>query len=381
MKHLFLALLGSLLIVSCNKNGFTIEGDAKGVKDGTEIVLQKQDSTGIVRIDTVKVKDGKFKFEGETKDGPGLHQLTLKESPSGGAVLILEPGDIKVVLDKDTIYKSKVSGTYNNESLSAYLDKDIKIRNKQQVFAKKMMAQYQEAMAKQDTVTINRITKEGKKMYKEHEVLAKEQIKSNPKAFISVLLLTQFLGSPEADMAFIEKSYNNFDASLKETQEGRKIKKAIDRYKKDVQAKKNTEVGNKAPDFKSKDVNGKEISLYSSLGKVTIIDFWASWCPPCRKEAPEMVALYNEFHASGLNIVGVSLDGDKAAWIKAIGEDKRTWTDLSNLKSWEDPVARMFALNSIPAIFVLDAKGTIVAKDLHGAALRAKVAELIGAGA
>ncbi|HLN95863.1 MAG TPA: TlpA disulfide reductase family protein [Flavobacterium sp.] len=378
MRHLILALFGSLLIVSCNKNGYTIEGEAKGVKDGTEIVLQKQDSTGIVRLDTVKVKDGKFAFEGET-EGPGLHQLTLKDNPSGGAVLILEPGDIKVTLDKDTIYKSRVSGTFNNDELAAYLDKDIKIRNKQQAFAKQNMARYQEAMMKKDTVTVNQIQAEGQKMYKEHEKLAKEQVKSNPKAFISVLLLTQFLNAGEKEMPFIEKSYNNLDAPLKETQEGKRIKKAIDRYKKDLEAQKNTSIGNKAPDFKAKNAAGQEVSLYSSLGKVTIVDFWASWCPPCRKEAPAMVSLYNEFHSAGLNIVGVSLDGDKAAWLKAIETDKRTWTDLSNLKSWEDPVARMYALRSIPTIIVLDAKGMIVAKDLHGEELRAKVAELLGA--
>lgn len=381
MKHVFLALLGSLMLVSCSKNGFTIEGDAKGVKDGTEIVLQKNDSTGIVRVDTVKVTGEKFKFEGET-DGPELHTLVMKDLPSGGAVLILEPGDIKVTLDKDTIYKSRVSGTKNNESLAAYLDKDIKVRKKQQEFAKRMMPRYQEAMSKQDTAAINQIQEEGKKIYKQHEDLAREQIKSDPDSFITVLLLTQFLNAPEnAEMPFVEKSYNALSQELKDTKEGKKIKKALDRYKKDTDAKKKTEVGSKAPDFKAPDVNGKPVSLYASLGKVTVIDFWASWCPPCRKEATAMASLYAEFHGAGLNIVGVSLDGDKAAWQKAIAEDKRVWTDISNLKSWEDPIARAYALQSIPAIFVLDAKGTIVAKDLHGAELRAKVAELLGKGA
>jgi len=113
------------------------------------------------------------------------------------------------------------------------------------------------------------------------------------------------------------------------------------------------------------------------LGKVTIVDFWASWCGPCRKENPSVVAMYNELHTKGLNIVGVSLDKDLASWNQAIAKDKITWVQVSNLKEWAEPIAKQYNVEQIPTTFLLDASGKIVAKDLRGEELKAKVLELL----
>lgn len=110
---------------------------------------------------------------------------------------------------------------------------------------------------------------------------------------------------------------------------------------------------------------------------MTIIDFWASWCAPCRKENPNVVALYNELHPKGLNIIGVSLDKDAAKWKEAIAKDKLAWTHVSNLMQWEDPIAKQYEIESIPSTVVLDAKGNIVARDIFGAELKAKILELL----
>ena len=117
--------------------------------------------------------------------------------------------------------------------------------------------------------------------------------------------------------------------------------------------------------------------MKESLGKVTIVDFWASWCGPCRQENPNVVALYNELHGKGLNIIGVSLDKDAKAWKDAIAKDKLTWNQVSNLKFWDEPIAVQYKVQSIPATFILDASGNVVAKDLRGAELRAKILELL----
>lgn len=119
------------------------------------------------------------------------------------------------------------------------------------------------------------------------------------------------------------------------------------------------------------------VSLKESLGKVTIVDFWASWCEPCRIENPNMVALYKEFHSKGLNIVGVSLDKDAAKWKAAIAKDKLTWTHVSHLKFWEEPIAIQYQVESIPATFILDTSGKVIAQNLQGEELYAKIRELL----
>ncbi|QBZ99071.1 Thiol-disulfide oxidoreductase ResA [Flavobacterium sangjuense] len=113
------------------------------------------------------------------------------------------------------------------------------------------------------------------------------------------------------------------------------------------------------------------------MGKATLIDFWASWCGPCRQENPNVVALYNEFHNKGLNIISVSLDEDAADWKEAIAEDKLTWTHVSNLKEMKDPIALQYGVTQIPTTFLLDVSGKVVAVDLRGEALNAKVKKLL----
>lgn len=119
------------------------------------------------------------------------------------------------------------------------------------------------------------------------------------------------------------------------------------------------------------------LSLKENLSKVTLIDFWASWCKPCREENPKVVALYNEFHKKGLNIISVSLDKNAEDWKKAIQKDGLTWTQVSNLKEMKDPIAIQYGITQIPTTFLLDSNGTIVAIDLYGESLKTKINELL----
>ena len=133
-----------------------------------------------------------------------------------------------------------------------------------------------------------------------------------------------------------------------------------------------------APDFTLKSQNGDNLKLSELRGKVILINFWASWCGPCRMENPHVVELYNHYHDKGLNIIGVSLDKDEAKWKEAIAKDGLTWNHISNLKFWADPIAEKYNVKAIPATFIVDANGVIIAKDLRGAELDAKIKELLG---
>jgi peroxiredoxin len=135
--------------------------------------------------------------------------------------------------------------------------------------------------------------------------------------------------------------------------------------------------GEIAPDFSLADAEGNEVALSSLRGHYTLVDFWASWCPDCRKENPNIVAAYERFHAKGLEILGVSLDRERDPWLNAIEKDGLTWTHVTDLQSWKSPVAELYAIRWIPTTYLLDPDGRIISMGLEGEKLQAKLAELL----
>ena len=138
-----------------------------------------------------------------------------------------------------------------------------------------------------------------------------------------------------------------------------------------------TSIGNQAPNFTAPSPDGTLIELSQQLGKITILDFWASWCRPCRVENPNLVRTYNKLKNKGLHIVSVSLDRDKKRWVQAIQDDGLNWDHVSNLQYWRDPVAQLYKVSSIPATFILDENGVIIAKNLRGPQLEATLSRLL----
>jgi len=383
MKRILLLLTVSAVLFSCNKAGqneYIISGTVKGVADGKTVVLEKQDETGQLKpIDTVKIKDGKFTIKGSAKE-PEIMLLQV-EALQGKVPFILENGDIEVIVDKDSIQKTKLSGTFNNDVFSKFNVDVVKFQKESQ---KKMMAFQNANMAKmkaaqeaKDTITINKLMKEYQVIQKSGMDFYVKFAETNPKALISALIVDSMLNDPSVDLARAKKIFASFSPELKKYKPGKSIQSKLDKIAKPVAAA--AEVGTIAPDFSAPNPEGKSISLKESLGKVTIIYFWASWCNPCRAENPNVVAIYNEFHAKGLNIISVSLDKEASKWKEAIAKDKLTWNQVSNLKDFQDPIAVTYGINAIPSTFILDSKGTIVAKDLRGAELKAKIASLLAA--
>lgn len=389
MKKIILLLSATVFLISCSKTKYTISGTAKGVENGKTIIMETQDASGmgLIAVDTVKVENGKFEITGKATE-PSFHMLTV-EGVNGKFPFILENGDIDIVIDKDTITKSKVSGTYNNDEFVAFNEELIKIQKGLMDFQKKNTPVMTQAQQANDTAVINKLMKEYGKIQEGVNTESKKKYttytETHPKSFISVLIIQGMTNDPSVDIKNVEKLYTGLDESLKTTKPGKAVELKIKEAKTPSVGAGAIPSAPAGPagsaqwssDFSAPNPQGKTISLKESLGKVTIVDFWASWCGPCRSENPNVVALYNEFHSKGLNIVGVSLDKDAAKWKEAIAKDKLTWIHVSHLKFWDEPIAIQYQVESIPATFILDSSGKVVAKDLKGDELRAKIAELL----
>lgn len=373
MKKITLLALFTLSIISCNNlkdNEFLISGTANGIENGKKVFVEIQDENGVIAKDTGVIENGKFELKGST-DNIDLGFIRI-ENEKINLPIILEEGKIKINIVKDSLQKSTIEGTFNNDKFQKFNNESVAILEKVKKFEKENNPKMQKALAAKDTVTVNKIKKEYQNFQNDMNDYSKTFIKNNPDAFISVLLLENFLMREYIPATEIKSFYDKLDKKLVNTKSAQNIKKTLDLMLAVV-------VGKPAPKFSAKSPEGKLISLDESLGKVTIVDFWASWCAPCRKENPNVVALYNEYHSKGLNIIGVSLDQDAKKWKDAIAKDNLSWIHVSNLKYWDEPIGKQYGISSIPATFILDAKGNIVAKDLRGDALRAKVKELLDA--
>jgi peroxiredoxin len=383
MKKIVFLIALSLSILSCSKvkkGEFLISGEAKGIPNGKMVFIKTQNDVGLVlNVDSAKVQDGKFELKGKVKE-PSMFVLYIKDIQQP-IPFIMESGEIVIKVDKDSIFKSKISGTDSNDSFQEFNDKTNAINKRLVDYQNKNIQKLMEAQQKKDNVTIESLKSGYVKIQKEVDDYMNQYPDENPNSYISLLLVERLFNSPDFKYEKVKKTFENLNEELRNTAKGKTISDKLKSIEKNM---KNPAVAEKlnpiklAPDFSAKSPNGSTISLKESLGKVTVIDFWASWCGPCRKENPNVVALYNEFHSKGLNIIGVSLDDDATKWKDAIAKDKLTWNHVSNLKGFEDPIATLYDVQQIPTTFVLDSKGNIVAKDLRGDELKAKVQELLG---
>ena len=173
------------------------------------------------------------------------------------------------------------------------------------------------------------------------------------------------------DILLLERRYKSLSPAVQESMYGKYLRDLIDNGKMGA-------VGAEALDFTQTDTSGKPVSLSSFRGKYVLVDFWASWCKPCRMENPNVLAAYERFKAKNFTVLGVSLDRSRDAWIKAIQEDRLVWSQVSDLKFWNNAVAQQYKIQQIPQNFLIDPNGKIVGKNLRGADLDSRLCALLG---
>lgn len=375
MKKLFICIGVLAGIAACNQQpeGFTLQGNLTGdIENGTQVFLRTiGENNQPVDVDTAKVENGKFTFTG-TADTMELNYLFIDQLP-GYTAVILENGEINLKAQKDSLGMAKITGTPQNEIFSDFMEQSQKLTQQAQSIQQDM----QQAGMQKDSATASSLRDEMMELQEEYKNFNIEYIKSHPDALISVLLIGQALGTGAIDAEEAQGMYDSLSPEIKKTKAASSVQEQLEGQKQAAANEKNVSVGAKAPEFTAPTPDGGELALNKALGKVTLVDFWAAWCKPCRLENPNVVKVYEKYHDKGLNIVGVSLDRTEEAWKKAIEDDGLTWQHVSHVAYFNDPIAKLYNVDAIPAAFLLDENGVIVAKNLRGPALEEKVAEML----
>jgi len=331
MKQIFNAMamwvLAMMVVTSCTeeKKGYTINGNISDVKEGV-VYLKKYVDKSFVDVDSAVITDGKFKFEGVVSEALAHGLITQKESRRP-LVFFLDNDAMEVNLNESD-KKLVVTGSPAN---------DIFMANSPMVRSKGYSLDSLLAVHPASPVTAYFVVKDF--AYK-------------------------------LDLEGMKSVRTKLDVSLDGTSYVEQIESMIARMEK-------VQVGSEAPDFTLPDVDGNPVSLSSFRGKYVLVDFWAAWCPDCRKENPNIVAAWEKYKNKNFAVLGVSLDRNRDQWLAAIEKDKLSWTQVSDLKYWSSEAAVLYCIRWIPMSFLIDPEGKIVAVGLEGEDLHNKLEELL----
>ena len=372
------AFLGALAGQAQGASGKVIvfSGKAGSQYEGEKVVLYNHVTND---HDSAYVKDGRFVITVPFKE-PSRYMFyseferKKKHGYSPFGILVTGPGEITIDADMENFPASTISGSKENDLYNGFGEEVGKVRQK---IRDQLTVKYGEAFMKKPDTSDARY----KPMLKDYDSLKvparveelarlKEFISQYPASFSAVYVLD--LNSRGMDLKELDTLYDMLSPVYKDSRNGRHLAATLD-------GNQVTGVGKIAPDFSQPDTLGRMVKLSDFRGKYVLVDFWASWCGPCRAENPNVVKAYNEYKDKGFTVLGVSLDqpGKRDAWLSAIQHDGLAWTQVSDLKFWNNAVVLLYNISAIPVNLLLDPQGKIVAKNLHGEALRSKLNEVL----
>ena len=359
-KYLILALAMVAMLASCNKTKqFNVNVNLDN-SNGQTVYLAKIADGNPVGVDTAVIVDNKAVLTAECDDPQAVYLVSFNNDMMNMVNLFPDNQDVTITGDFNDFrhLDAKGSATQNQyneylKNLTTYIDPFMEI-----------MPEYENAINSGDSIAFAKYEEQLQAIMDDYNNYRLDFIKNHPDSYMAHFLLDESKYDFEFDD--VKEVAEGFTS---ETAYSKKVKEYVDQNAR-------VEIGQPFIDFTLQTIDGKEINLGEVIknNKVTLVDFWASWCGPCRNENPNVVAAYNKFHNKGLEIVGVSVDKNEKSWLKAVEEDGLPWTQLRDTDS---EVAQDYVIVYIPSNFIFDQNGVIVAKNLRGEELEAKLAELL----
>ena len=363
-KQLFTIMIGLVVTGSmAMAQMFTISGKIDGAKPGKVELQAREAGKMVTKYSTAIAEDGTFTLKGKVAE-PDMY--TLRISDIRGAIgLFLDNSDVVINGKADALMNAEIKGSKTHDDYTKYTAL-MKVQNDKIRPLYTAMGEADKAGNEADKKKVEAQIDELTAANNKEKIDMIKSLGSSPVAAYITNSISYNIENP-ADM---EAILAGFGTELADNKYVKTLKEGLVKMKA-------TAIGVVAPDFTQNDPNGKPVKLSDFRGKYVLVDFWASWCGPCRKENPNVVKAYNKYKNKGFTVLGVSLDREKDPWLKAIEDDKLTWTHVSDIKYWENEVAKQYGVRAIPANVLLDKNGKIVGKNLRGEKLEAALAKLV----